>query len=267
MTQEIVRPENLIPATPLSLETIALAHDESYIQSLINQTLPEARRREIGFPLSERLVLRSRSSAGGFLEACQTALQEGFSGNLSGGTHHAHRDRGEGFCVFNDFAIASYWLMKNRGLKKILILDLDVHQGNGNSSIMGKSSEIDIISFHGKNNYPYRKVPSTLDIEFNDHTEDGEYLDRLEDTLAKLATDYQIILYQAGVDSLKQDSLGKLALSHEGLRVRDEMVLGFAKTHQIPIAIALGGGYAKPIEITVDAHVQTFQVAAKLYGY
>ncbi len=265
ISQKIVTPEELIPATPLSLETIALAHDESYIQALINQTLPEARRREIGFPLSERLVLRSRSSAGGFLEACQTALQLGLAGNLSGGTHHAHRDRGEGFCVFNDFAIASFWLMKYRALKKILILDLDVHQGNGNSSIMGQTPGIDIISFHGKNNYPYRKVASSLDVEFNDFTEDSEYLHRLTNVISGLATDYQIILYQAGVDALKEDTLGKLSLSMEGLRKRDELVFGFAKSHHIPVAVALGGGYSKPIDLTVRAHVQTFMVASDLF--
>lgn len=254
------------PTSPCRWEDVKLAHDELYIQKLLTKEMPELEKKAIGFPLSEQLVKRSRSSVDGFLRACESAFHTGFSANLSGGTHHAHRDRGEGFCVFNDFAIAALKLLKDKKAKRILILDLDVHQGNGNSSILGATPEVYTVSFHGKHNYPYKKVPSSLDIEFEDGTGDSEYLESLERSLIFLEQqDFDILLYQAGVDALETDKLGKLSLSSEGLEKRDLMVFHWAKSLGLPVAMGLGGGYSNPITPTVYAHLKTFETAIKVF--
>jgi acetoin utilization deacetylase AcuC-like enzyme len=254
------------PTKPCDWEDVLLAHDELYVQKLNSDDMPKLEKKAIGFPLSDRLVTRSRSSVNGFLNACDSAFRTGFSANLSGGTHHAHRDRGEGFCVFNDFAIAALKLIKNKAAKKVLILDLDVHQGNGNSSILGSTPEVYTVSFHGKHNYPYRKVPSCLDIEFENGTGDSEYLESLERTLIFLEQqDFDILLYQAGVDALETDKLGKLSLTAQGLEQRDRMVLNWAKSLDLPVALGLGGGYSNPIHPTISAHLKTFETAVKIF--
>lgn len=257
---------SFIPTKEAKWEDIKLAHCSHYIEKLTAQTLSEKEAKPIGFPLSPELIIRSRSSVDGFIKACFSALEDGHSANLSGGTHHAHFDRGEGFCVFNDFAIAALKLLTEKRVKNILLLDLDVHQGNGNSSLLGKTSEVVIVSLHGKNNYPYRKIPSTYDFELADETRDEEYLLVLETILQKLSKkSFDIILYQAGVDVLETDKLGKLSLTHAGVQKRDEIVFSWAKKRNIPLAMALGGGYANPLEHTIQAHFNSFEKAVEIF--
>lgn len=258
----VIDPNQLIAAKPASEEDLLRAHTAEYVHGLRNKTLSEKELRPIGLTWSEELLLRSYSSVGGFVSATESALKDGFSALLAGGTHHAHADRGEGYCVFNDFAVAALRLLHLGKVKKILIIDLDVHQGNGNSSILGHRDDVFILSLHGEKNYPFRKVPSHMDVPLPQHTGDKEYLEALKNALAKLDHDFDIIFYQAGVDVLKEDSLGTFDMTFEGLMERDKMVFEFSRNK--PLALGLGGGYAKPIDLTVEAHTNTFKVAREL---
>jgi acetoin utilization deacetylase AcuC-like enzyme len=249
-----------------SIEDLLYAHDASYITEIKTGNVNLENFKRIGFPWSPELFIRSCASVGGAKMSALSALTNKISGNLSGGTHHAHRDRGEGFCVFNDVAVVCNYLLQNNLVQKIAIIDLDVHQGNGNSSILGNNPNIFILSLHGEKNYPYTKVPSTLDIALPDFTEDSEYLIALESALQKVMNfNPDFIFYQMGVDGLKQDKLGKLNLSFEGLMKRDRMVLTLAKNKNIPITLNLGGGYADPIELSVEAYANTYRVAKEIY--
>jgi acetoin utilization deacetylase AcuC-like enzyme len=223
--------------------------------------------KRLGFPWSKGLYDRSCASVGGAIAAMKDALRDGIAGNLAGGTHHSHADRGEGYCVFNDIAVATR-LMKREGLRKrIAIIDLDVHQGNGNSSILGRDAGVFIFSMHGEKNYPFVKVPSHLDIALPDGTEDDTYLEHLCDGLIEVKRfDPDYIFYQMGVDPLKEDTLGKLNLTFDGLMKRDELVLSFARRSGIPVSLALGGGYAKPIELSVRAYANTYRVACGIFS-
>ncbi len=256
LDEGVVSSLQLMAATPVSDQDLLRAHTETYISGLKNNSLSEKELRPIGLTWSEELLLRSYTSVGGFVSATESALKTGFSALLAGGTHHAHADRGEGYCVFNDFAVAALRLLDQKRLKKILIIDLDVHQGNGNSSILGKRDDVFILSLHGEKNYPFRKIPSHLDVALPEGTGDEEYLDALQKALKKIPDDFHMIFYQAGVDNLKEDSLGTFHMTLEGLKLRDRMIFEFAKNY--PFAVAIGGGYAKPIELTVRAHVNTF---------
>lgn len=258
----VIDPSQLIPATPVSDEDLLRAHSENYVYGLKNKTLSEKELRPIGLTWSEELLLRSYTSVGGFVSATESALEDGFSALLAGGTHHAHADRGEGYCVFNDFAVAALRLLALKKVGKILIIDLDVHQGNGNSSILGERSDVFILSLHGEKNYPFRKIPSHMDVPLPANTGDTEYLSALEESLAKIPKDFDIIFYQAGVDPLKEDSLGTFNMTFEGLKERDKMVFEFSRGK--PLAMGLGGGYAKPIDLTVEAYANTFKVAKEL---
>lgn len=263
--EKIITPAQLLPAPEVALEDLLRAHAERYVMGLKNNTLSEKELRPIGLTWSEHLLRRSYASVGGFVAASDAALDSGFAALLAGGTHHAHADRGEGYCVFNDFAVASLRLLEQKKVKKILILDLDVHQGNGNSSILGKREDVFIISLHGEKNYPFRKIPSHLDVSLPEKTTDSEYLEALRKALASMsAKDFDIIFYQAGVDNLKEDKLGTFDLSFEGLMNRDRMIFEFSKGR--PLAMAIGGGYADPIELTVKAHVNSFKVAKEQLG-
>lgn len=247
-------------------EVVTLAHTRKYVESICNGTIDQKAMRRIGFPWSPSLVTRSLASVGGALCAAFAALEMGISGNLAGGTHHALVNAGEGYCVFNDIAVVVLHLLKEKKIRRAAIVDLDVHQGNGNSDILGSREDVFIFSMHGEKNYPFRKVPSTLDIGLADNTTDNEYLDLLADALPKVFNfQPDIIFFQAGVDPLKEDVLGRLALSHEGLARRDHLVLSESKKRGVPVSLALGGGYAKPIELTVEAHTQTYKVVKELF--
>lgn len=258
----VIDPTQLIPATPVSDEDLLRAHSESYVYGLKNKTLSEKELRPIGLTWSEELLLRSYTSVGGFVSATESALKDGFSALLAGGTHHAHADRGEGYCVFNDFAVAALRLLDLKKVGKILIIDLDVHQGNGNSSILGQRSDVFILSLHGEKNYPFRKIPSHMDVPLPSNTEDTEYLFALQKALEMIPKDFDIIFYQAGVDPLKEDSLGTFNLTFDGIMRRDRIVFEFSRGR--PLALGLGGGYAKPIDLTVEAYANTFKVAKEL---
>ncbi len=221
--------------------------------------------RRIGFPWSAELVKRTLASAGSTLAAVKQALLDGLSGSLAGGTHHAFRGEGSGFCVFNDLAIAIEHLRATSTINRIAIVDLDVHQGDGTASIFATDPGVFTLSVHGRKNFPFRKQQSTLDIELEDGTEDGEYLAKIEPSLSQVwVFKPQLILYQSGVDGLKTDRLGRLGLTIDGLRQRDEIVISGAKLRAIPLAITLGGGYSDPLEPTVNAHANTFRIASQI---
>ena len=247
-------------------EMLTLAHTPAYFDAVCDGSVAPAVMRRIGFPWSPMLVARSLASVGGAYAAACAALAEGVSGNLAGGTHHAMADGGEGYCVFNDIAAVLLYLLKHGAVRRAAVVDLDVHQGNGNSAILGERPDVFIFSMHGAKNYPFRKVPSTLDIDLPDGTGDAEYLSLLEEALPKVfAFRPDLVFYQAGVDPLREDRLGRLALTHAGLAERDRRVLAACRRQGVPVVLALGGGYAQPIEHTVDAHINTYKVAREVF--
>jgi acetoin utilization deacetylase AcuC-like enzyme len=262
----VVRDDELHEPPMPSAETLMLAHTHEYVAAVLNGTLNEFQIRKIGFPYSEALVKRSLATVGGALAAAEEALRSGVSGNLAGGTHHAFADSGEGYCVFNDLAVVTKYLLTVQKVRRVAIVDLDVHQGNGNATILGGRDDVFIFSMHGAKNYPFRKVPSTIDIDLPDGTSDKEFLSILKEYLPKVfAFKPDIVLYQAGVDPLKEDALGRLSLTHEGLQERDRLVLKECRKHGIPVSLALGGGYAKPIDLTVEAHVGTYKAVREVF--
>lgn len=241
-------------------------HDPEYVDQFLTGTLPPQAMRRIGFPFSPELVTRTLASAGGTLCAMRSALQSGFGGTLAGGTHHAYRSEGSGFCVFNDLAVAIASARADFGLQRAAIVDLDVHQGDGTASIFADDPNVFTLSLHGEKNFPFRKQTSKLDVPLPDNLDDDGYLQALEPALAQVfAFRPELIFFQAGVDALATDTLGRLSLTLAGLGRRDLLVLRSVKDHNIPLAITIGGGYSQPIELTVSAHAQTFRTAADLY--
>jgi acetoin utilization deacetylase AcuC-like enzyme len=259
---------NDLHQSPLaSRDIVTLAHTPEYFDAISSGRIDPRVMRQIGLPWSLSLVKRSLASVGGAVCAAEEALLSGFSGNLAGGTHHALADEGQGFCVFNDLAVVVLHLFERKLIHKAAVIDLDVHQGNGTASILGGLPNVFIFSMHGEKNYPFRKVPSTLDIGLPDGTGDTRYLFALERALPEVfAFEPDIILYQAGVDPLHEDRLGRLSLSMPGLAERDYMVLSACKLRQIPVALAMGGGYARPVQLTVDAHIQTYRIAVDIFA-
>jgi acetoin utilization deacetylase AcuC-like enzyme len=243
---------------------ILYAHDPSYLIKVLQGTLSPQEQQEIGFPWSTQMVERSRRSAGATLAAAQVALTEGLAANLAGGTHHAYRNKGSGFCVFNDSAIAARALQKEVDAKlKIAIIDLDVHQGNGTAAILVNDSSIFTLSIHGENNFPFTKEVSDFDIGLPDQTSDQAYMSALHQGLEVLDTKFKpdFIIYLAGADPHEGDRLGKLSVSKDGMRERDECVFQYGLDRQIPIAFSMAGGYGVEIQSTVDIHLQTIQSA------
>jgi acetoin utilization deacetylase AcuC-like enzyme len=266
LREGVARDDELHEPPLPSPDTLRLAHTHEYVEAVLNGTLSEFQIRKIGFPYSEALVKRSLATVGGALAAAEEALRNGVSGNLAGGTHHAFANSGEGYCVFNDLAVVTKYLLTVEKVRRVAIVDLDVHQGNGNATILGGRDDVFIFSMHGAKNYPFRKVPSTIDIDLPDGTSDKEFLSILKEYLPKVfAFKPDIVLYQAGVDPLKEDALGRLSLTHEGLQERDRLVLKECRKHGIPVSLALGGGYAKPIDLTVEAHVGTYKAVREVF--
>ncbi|WP_217425415.1 histone deacetylase family protein [Polynucleobacter tropicus] len=254
----------LIEAPAASDTQLLYAHDPSYLLRVVNGSLSEAEQKEIGFPWSEKMVERSRRSAGATIAAAKTAMQEGISGNLAGGTHHAYRNRGSGFCVFNDAAVAARTLQKEINSKlKIAIIDLDVHQGNGTASILQHDSSIFTLSMHGENNFPFQKEVSDLDYGLQDGCDDQTYLQTLNECLDQLDSRFKpdFVIYLAGADPHEDDRLGRLKITKEGMRLRDETVFQYGLDQNIPIAFSMAGGYGKEIASTVEIHFQTIQTA------
>lgn len=244
-------------------EELARAHDLDYIRQVSDGSLPERMQKAIGFPWSEGMVERSRRSAGATLAACRAALADGVAANLAGGTHHAFRDRGEGFCVFNDVAVAARAMQAEGRAERILVVDCDVHQGNGTASILRDDDSVFTFSIHGARNFPFTKESSDLDIELPDACSDEAYLLQLDHGLAT-AFDLarpQLVIYLAGADPYADDRLGRLALSMDGLAERDRRVFTRCRQAGVPVALAMAGGYARQIEDTVAIHANTIRLA------
>jgi acetoin utilization deacetylase AcuC-like enzyme len=238
-------------------------HTERYVDAFTNGTLDDAEVRRLGFPWSLELVERSYRAAGGTMEAARAALDIGVAMNLAGGTHHAFPDRGEGFCVFNDVAIAIRALQHERLIERAAIVDLDVHQGNGTNAIFAGDDSVYTFSMHGRRNYPFTKVPGSLDVELEDGCGDDEYLSLLAAKLpgAIGAARPDLIIYLAGADAHADDRLGRLRLSADGLARRDVMVLDAAREVGIPVAVTIAGGYGRDIDVTVGIHLATARIA------
>ena len=255
------------PSPFATAEQITLIHDPAYVDAFLNGTLDAAAVRRIGFPWSPNLVSRTLASVGGTISASHDALASGVGGGLAGGTHHAFRSEGSGFCVFNDIAVAIEVLRHEGLIRKAAVVDLDVHQGDGTAAIFQTDPDVLTISVHGRNNFPFRKQVSRLDIELDDGTGDAQYLAAIEPVFGQvLAFAPDIVFFQSGVDALSTDKLGRLKLTHDGLRARDRYVIGHAKEHRLPLVITLGGGYSDPVESTVEAHANTFRTALVFYG-
>ena len=246
---------------------ILAVHTPEYYYDLVNITLDQRAARKIGFPLSEVLVEREVIIADGTLKASEYALKYGVAMNIAGGTHHAYTNRGEAFCLLNDQAIGSRYLQSKGLVKKILIVDLDVHQGNGTAEIFQNDDSVFTFSMHGKSNYPFKKEQSDLDIALDNDTDDSTYLDILKQTLPKLIEDQEpdFIYYLSGVDVIASDKLGKLGMSIEGCKERDRFVLQSCKDLNIPVMCSMGGGYSPDIKTIVEAHANTFRLAQDIF--
>lgn len=263
----IVEETDFFHPKPLSEEQILRTHTKEYWHKLKTGTLNKKEIRNMGFPFHESLVERGRYIANGTLTCAKYAMQEGVALNIAGGTHHAYADRGEGFCMFNDFAIASNELLHKKLSKQILIVDLDVHQGNGNAKIFENENRVFTFSMHGRHNYPLRKEKSDFDIELEDKTTDNEYLNllvqHLEPLINKVKPD--LIFYLSGVDIIETDKLGRLGVTIDGCKKRDEIVFEACAKHEIPVAVSMGGGYSHKIADIVNAHANTYKVAKAIF--
>ena len=241
-----------------SEEAILLVHSKAYYDQLKSLTLDPRAARKIGFPLSAELVNREIIIADGTIRGCEFAIEHGIAMNIAGGTHHAYSDRGEAFCLLNDQAIGARYLQDAGIAKKILMVDLDVHQGNGTAEIFQGDDSVFTFSMHGKGNYPFKKEQSDLDIALDDKTKDNEYLSMLSQTLPKLINEVK-------PDFIEGDKLGRLALTLQGCKERDRFVLEICKKYDIPVQCSMGGGYSKDIKVIIEAHANTFRLAQEIY--
>ncbi|MEQ8506153.1 MAG: histone deacetylase [Rhodospirillales bacterium] len=264
----ILAPDRIEPSPPAEQSDIARAHTPEYMAAVTAGTLDAQAQRRIGLPWSQNLVDRITATMGGAVAAAEAALDHGLSGQLAGGTHHAHRDFGAGYCIYNDFAIAALKVLAEGWATRVAIIDLDVHQGDGNAAILTDHPDVFVFSMQGEKNFPHHRVASSLDVDLPDGTEDDAYLRALVDHLpAVFEFRPDLVLYQAGVDPLKEDRLGRLALTYDGLAKRDRLVLTECRTRGIPVSLGLGGGYADPIEMSVQAYANTYAVAKEVYRF
>jgi acetoin utilization deacetylase AcuC-like enzyme len=273
LAEGIIPAAELAVAEPIPWPDLCLAHEREYVEAVGAGTLSAAEQRRIGFPWSPMMVERSRRSVGATLAAAREALSRGcscaalhVSANLAGGTHHAFRDHGEGYCVFNDVAVAAQVLRRDRTIRSAMVIDCDVHQGNGTAAIFRDDPLVFTLSFHGEKNYPFRKAPSDCDVAFRDGAGDDEYLARLEQTVPALLDeqDPDVVFYLAGADPYEGDRLGRLKLTIPGLRMRDRLVLEACRARSIPVAMAMSGGYAADVEAIVQIHLNTIIEASAL---
>ena len=251
------------PALMAAPDRIARAHDPAYVRAFCDGTLSPSAMRKIGFPWSQGLVDRTLASVGSTLQAVASARSHGFGGTLAGGTHHAFRAEGSGYCVFNDIVVAIHQAREEGWANRVAVIDLDVHQGDGTAAMLEDDAGALTVSIHGKNNFPFRKQRSVIDVELEDGTGDAEYLDHLSQVLP-MAHEFRpdVVFYQSGVDALASDKLGKLALTPEGMAVRDRLVFEWVKRLDVPVVVTMGGGYSDPISLTVAAHETTYRTAA-----
>ncbi|GIU82855.1 MAG: histone deacetylase [Acidobacteria bacterium] len=259
-TEEIIEPE------PVSIEDLCLVHTKDYVTRFIEGKLSEKEIRRLGLPWSKSLVRRSLLATSGTINAAKHALKNNVSSNLAGGTHHAYPDRGEGFCVFNDVAVAIKVLQRDKLAERVLVIDCDVHQGDGTAFIFKDDASVFTFSMHGLKNYPLHKEKSSLDIELEDGTTDDEYLQILEQALPRVfAHSPDTIFYLAGADPYEKDKLGRLKLTKQGLKTRDLMVLTFAKENHVPVVTTMSGGYAIDINDTVEIHANTIRAVKEVF--
>ncbi|MPR36507.1 histone deacetylase family protein [Salmonirosea aquatica] len=259
--------DNFFEPGPLDEQWIVGVHDETYWKNLKTLNLSPRMVRSIGFPLSAELVYRETFIAQGTIECCHHALAQGIALNVAGGTHHAYPDRGEGFCLLNDVGIAAHYLLTQRLARRILIIDLDVHQGNGTAVMFQREPRVFTFSMHGRDNYPLRKETSDLDIPLPTGTPDEKYLALVAETLPALFRSHQpdFAFFVAGVDILETDKLGHLAVSREGCRERDRLVLEQCRQAQVPLVVTMGGGYSVRLADVVEAHCNTFRLAQAMF--
>ena len=260
----LVPAERVLDPARAGRDDLLRVHTTDYVDRFAYGTMTDGELRRLGFPWSPALVERSLRAVGGTIAACERALVDGVSMNLAGGTHHAFTDRGEGFCVFNDIAVAIRRLQAMHRVRRVAIVDLDVHQGNGTHAIFAHDSDIYTFSMHGGKNYPFHKVPGRLDIELADGTGDDDYLARLAESLPMVLRDASpdLVVYIAGADPHEGDALGRLSLTFAGLARRDAMVLDACRDVGLPLAITIGGGYGRRIDDTVAVHLNTVRIAA-----
>ena len=251
----------------IDTELVLKTHQEEYFNRLKGLKLSNKEVREIGFPLSKELVERELIISQGTIDCVHFSSEHGVSMNIAGGTHHAFYDRGEAFCMLNDQAIAANYIIEEGLFKKILIIDLDVHQGNGTASLFSSNPNVYTLSFHGKKNYPFRKEKSDLDIEFDDNTNDKEYLKVLKETIPKVIDQFEpeFIFYLSGVDVLENDKLGRLSLTLNGCKERDKFILQTCKNNSIPLQVSMGGGYSIVLKNIIEAHSNTFRLAQEIF--
>jgi acetoin utilization deacetylase AcuC-like enzyme len=262
-----IGPHQLFAPEPCADATILKTHTAEYLHKLKNQALTAAEQRRIGFPHSPQLTLREQMITQGTIDCCYHAFANGVALNVAGGTHHAFADRGEGFCLLNDFAVAANHLLERKEAKQILVIDLDVHQGNGTATLFENKPQVFTFSMHGRQAYPFRKEKSDLDIELEEGTDDATYMDILKSALLPLLDTIQpdFAFYLSGVDVLKSDRFGKLGLTLEGCRLRDVFVFTLLKNKSIPCTVAMGGGYSPDIKVIVEAHCNTFRMAKDVF--
>ena len=258
-----VEESNFFSPDKINEELVLSVHDESYFIRLKNLELDRREQRKSGFPHDERLILREQIIMEGTRQCAEIALETGAAMNIAGGTHHAFANRAEGFCLLNDQAIAAKWLIDQKKVENILIVDLDVHQGNGTAKIFEEHPNVFTFSMHGANNYPLKKEISDLDVPLEDGINDKAYLYELEKYLDQILTNFNpdFLFFQSGVDIIETDKLGRMAVSIEGCRKRDEIVFNLAKELEIPIVASMGGGYSQEIKYIIEAHANTFRTA------
>ena len=264
LAEGIIAPEQLHEAPAADWDDLRLVHDPVYVDAVANGTVPADVQRRIGFPWSPQMVERARRSVGATIAAARAALDDGAAANLAGGTHHAFADRGEGFCVFNDVAVAARVLQRDQHARRIAVVDLDVHQGNGTAAIFAGDASVFTFSMHGAQNFPFRKEVSDLDVPLTDGMADDEYLELLQPHLHSVLNGHQpdFVFYLAGADPYEGDRLGRLKLTIDGLRRRDEIVIGACRQAGLPLAISMSGGYAPDIGAIVTIHANTIRTAA-----
>jgi len=266
LTEGTLHPHELEEPSPAEVDDVLLVHSQDYISRLCNGTLTNKELRRLGLPWSESLVRRSFYAVGGTISAAIHSLDEGYCSNLAGGTHHSFPDRGEGFCVLNDVAIAIRTLRSRGLIQRAAIVDCDVHQGNGTATIFENDEDTFTFSMHGANNYPLFKATSSLDLELPDGTGDHEYLQLLSDSLIHVFKHQpDIVFYLAGADPFSGDKLGKLSLSIDGLRQRDELVLSVCYKREVPVTTVMSGGYGKELDDTLEIHCNTIRAVKKIF--
>jgi acetoin utilization deacetylase AcuC-like enzyme len=268
LNEAVAPPEDFFIPHAASDEEITQAHTPDYLQKIVTGTLTPAELRRLSLPWSTRLVERARRSCGATIDACRAALEDGIAVNLAGGTHHAFADRGEGYCVFNDAAVAGRVMRAEGRAERVAVIDCDVHQGNGTAAMLALDSGIFTFSMHGLKNFPHDKQASDLDIALADDTDDAAYLAGLARGLNQAVSVFRprLVIYHAGADPFLDDRFGRLKLTRQGLAERDRLVLSYCQKRKIPVAITMAGGYGRLIEDTVDIHVQTVKIAAAMAG-